>query len=69
MIKGTFGTPNTTTSRRCVNQSLYTGYQDPGTNIQTASAIGTPIGYGAAQASDLTKLRKRFSRYEYRRYY
>ena len=55
---GTFGTPNTATIEDVFAKTL--GYQAPGTNIQTASAIGNPMGYGAAQASDLTNLERDF---------
>ena len=55
---GTFRTPNTATIEDVFAKTL--GYQAPGTNIQTASAIGNPMGYGAAQASDLTNLERDF---------
>ena len=55
---GTFGTPNTATIEDVFAKTL--GYQAPGTNIQTASGIGNPMGYGAAQASDLTNLERDF---------
>jgi len=55
---GSFGTPNTATIEDVFAKTL--GYQAPGTNIQTASAIGNPMGYGAAQASDLTDLERDF---------
>ena len=55
---GSFGTPNTATIEDVFAKTL--GHQAPGTNIQTASAIGNPMGYGAAQASDLTDLERDF---------
>ena len=55
---GSFGTPNTATIEDVFAKTL--GYQAPGTNIQTASGIGNPMGYGAAQASDLTNLERDF---------
>ena len=55
---GSFGTPNTATIEDVFAKTL--GYQAPGTNIQTASAVGNPMGYGAAQASDLTNLERDF---------
>jgi len=55
---GSYGTPNTATIEDVFAKTL--GYQAPGTNIQTSSAIGNPMGYGAAQASELTDLERDF---------
>ena len=52
-FKGSFGTPNSTTAEDIYSQ-VFTG------TVPERFASGTPIGYGAAQASDLTSLERDF---------